>query len=162
GRSAPVPRAVRCGSASADRQPDRSCSFATTSAGRTRRRAGVHVVELPGRLDDSGDLAAQCPVPEADAAHLELVQKGAAAPAELAARIRAHLELRLPLQALRLRHLRELGHEHAVRKGMPKYRSRARPSSSLLAVVTMVMFMPLIFSIRSYLIAAKMSTSSIT
>src|SRR5882762_6761849 len=77
-------------------------------------------VGLPGRLDHSGDLAPEGAIAETDAAHLELVQERPAAPAELAARVGAHLELRLLLQALRLRHLGELGHGHAVRKGMPK------------------------------------------
>src|SRR5438477_1773406 len=83
-----------------------------------RRRCSC--VGLPGRLDHSGDLALQGAIAKADAAHLELVQEGPAAPAQLAAVVGTHPELRLLLQALRLRHLRELGHGHAVRKGMPK------------------------------------------
>src|SRR5712692_2180083 len=104
---------------------------------------------LPRRLDHSGDLAFQRPVPEADPAHLELVEERPAAAAEPAPVVRPHLELRLQCQALRLRDLGELGHDYAVLKGMPMYLRRARPSSSLFAVVTMVTFMPLIFSILS-------------
>src|SRR2546426_9171632 len=67
-------------------------------------------VELPRRLDHSRDLALEGAIAEADAAHLELVQEGPAAPAQLAAVVGTHPELRLLLQALRLRHLGELGH----------------------------------------------------
>src|SRR4051812_3293887 len=79
-----------------------------TSRGRRRRLSGYAF--LPRRLDDSCNFALQGAIAEADPAHLELVQERPAAAAELAARIRAHLELRLLLQALRLRHLGELRH----------------------------------------------------
>src|SRR5947209_16430135 len=62
---------------------------------------------LPGRLDDSGDLAVEGAVSEADTAHLELVQEGAIAPADGPAPVGADLELRL---ALRLGDLGKLGH----------------------------------------------------
>src|SRR5712691_2347147 len=103
----------------------------------------------PRRLEHAGDLALQGAIAETDPAHLELAEKGAVAAAQLAAVVGAHLELRLEGEALRLRDLGKLGHDYAVLKGMPMWRSRARPSSSLFAVVTMVMFMPLIFSILS-------------
>src|SRR5689334_15828312 len=68
------------------------------------------MVGLPRRLDHSRDLALEGAVAEADAAHLELVEERPAAAAQLAARIGPHLELRLLLQALRLRNLGKLGH----------------------------------------------------
>src|SRR4051812_20935638 len=65
---------------------------------------------LPGRLDHPCDFALEGAIAKADAAHLELVEERPAAAAELAARVRPHPELRLLLQALRLRDLGELGH----------------------------------------------------
>src|SRR5207302_1254171 len=76
--------------------------------------------ELPARLDHSGDLALEGAVPEADAAHLELVEEGAIAAAEGAALVGADLELRL---ALRLGDLGELGHS----RGSSKRSGRACP-----------------------------------
>src|SRR5258708_26056134 len=99
------------------------------------------VVGLPRRLDHSRDLALEGAIAEADAAHLELLQEGARPAAEAAPVICPHLELGLHCEALRLRDLGELGHGYAVLKGMPMYLRRARPSSSLFAVVTMVTFM---------------------
>src|SRR6187401_3408411 len=62
---------------------------------------------LPGRLAHAGDLAAVRGVAEADAADAELAVHGALAAAHRAARVPAHLELRLPRlldDPARLRH----------------------------------------------------------
>src|SRR5438477_938121 len=89
--------------------------IATTSAGRTRGRAGSSsCVGLPGRLDHSRDLALEGAIAEADAAHLELVQERAAPPAQPAAVVCAHLELRVLFEALRLRHLGKLRHSRLL------------------------------------------------
>src|SRR5512133_1107004 len=103
---------------------------------------------LPARLDDAGDLALQRALAEADAAHLELAQERPRAAAQRAAVVLAHRELQL---AGGLRHLRKLRHGLSLycRNGMPRWRRSARPSSSFRAVVTTVMFSPLIFSTLS-------------
>src|SRR5262245_15442188 len=116
---------------------------------RARRSAmgSVMVVFLPARLHETRDLALERQATEAQAAHLELAHVSLAAAADGAAVLLADLELLFPRG-----HLTETSHGPYSRfsgclNGIPRRRSRARPSSSVLAVVTMVMFMPLILSI---------------
>src|SRR5262249_60529395 len=97
-------------------------------------------------LDEPCHLTSQRPLPQADPAHLELAQERAGTPAERAAVVLAHRELRL---ALRLGDLGKLCHSLSLywRNGMPKWRRSASPCSSFLAVVTKLMFSPFTFSI---------------
>jgi len=114
--------------------------------------SGLFLVLLPTRLDDSGDSSFQGQLPETDAAELELpveTPRPAAAAAPVA---EAHQELQL-LELLR--HLRggrqcklsfsapAAARHAAFLKGIPRDASRACASSSVLAVVTIVMFIPL-------------------
>src|SRR5678815_3190692 len=113
------------------------------------RAADVLVLLLPGTLDEPRHLSLECPLPQTDPAHLELAQECARPPAQWAAVVLAHRELRL---ALRLGNLRKLGHSRRSlywRNGMPKWRSSASPCSSFSAVVTKLMFSPFTFSIWS-------------
>src|SRR6185503_1601685 len=101
---------------------------------------------LPARLDHARNLARQGQLPEADPAHLELADVGAGPAAQAAPGVGAHRELRL---ALRLGDHRQLGHSPAsywFRNGIPRCARSAFDSSSLLAVVTNVTFMPRSFS----------------
>src|SRR5262245_4572366 len=92
-------------------------------------------VELPRRLDHSRDLALQGAVAEADAAHLELVQEGAAPPADGAAVVGPHLELRLALEPFRLGDLGQLGHERDPLRGTEGHAHVAQERPTFLVVV---------------------------
>src|SRR5690606_27632218 len=101
----------------------------------------------PGGLGHPGDLATESPGPKADAAHLELPEEGPRTAAQRAAVLLPRGELGL---AGRSHHFRSLRHGRIFLSqdlnGIPRYLRRARPSSSVRAVVTMVMFMPFTFS----------------
>src|SRR5438270_12446389 len=94
---------------------DVACGLRLAACGRPCRcpraasRGSQAGPRLPRRLDHSGHLALQGAVAEADAAHLELVQEGAAPPADGAAVVGPHLELGLQREALCLGDLGQLG-----------------------------------------------------
>src|SRR4051794_30618990 len=131
----------------------------------------IVIAASPARLGDAGDLAGVRHVAEADAAEPELAVHRLRSPALPAARVGAHLVLGLPLllldQCL-------LGHYFLLplccgprrfflgagvsprgpsspgrRNGKPKASRNALPSSLVRAVVTIVMSMPRVVSIRS-------------
>src|SRR3954469_17579370 len=95
----------------------------------------------PARLRHAGNLSRMCEVAQADAAQPELAEHGARPPAPPAPGVRLHLVLGL---ALLLLDESLLGHSYCPsrRNGNPKAESRARPSSLVRAVVTIVMSMP--------------------
>src|SRR3954452_8605406 len=101
---------------------------------------------LPGGLGHAGKLTAVSHVPDAHPAQAELAVHRVRPAAPLAARVGPHGELRLPG---RLQDQRLLGHAQFSLNGKPRSLSSARPSSSVLAVVTTVMSMPRVRSIRS-------------
>src|SRR3954454_6933659 len=105
---------------------------------------------LPGSLRHAGQLAAVRHVPDAHAAQAELAVHRVRPATPLAARVRPHSELRLrgSLEDQRL-----LGHAQFSLNGKPRSLSSARPSSSVVAVVTTVMSMPRVRSIRSWSIS---------
>src|SRR6266508_5093826 len=131
-----------------------------------RRTCGVSclVGELPAGLGHAGKLAAVRHLPQADPAEPELAEHGLRPAAALAAGVAPDGELRLAglldLQCS-LRHVSVLLalHIHRSAKGNPRCLSRARPSSSFLAVVTTVMSMPRTRSILSWLISWNMTCS---
>eukprot|EP01022_Parablepharisma_sp_SALTPOND_P023200 TRINITY_DN4827_c0_g1_i2.p1 TRINITY_DN4827_c0_g1~~TRINITY_DN4827_c0_g1_i2.p1 ORF type:complete len:927 (-),score=193.67 TRINITY_DN4827_c0_g1_i2:1921-4701(-) len=120
-----------------------------------------HDALLPARLDHAGDLAPQRHVAEADAADAELAYECPRPSADGAAVVGAHPKLGLRLGLVSQRRPGQLFSPPAFQalKGMPSNFSRARPSSSVGAVVTMVMFIPLTLSILSYSISGKMMCS---
>src|SRR4051794_30707299 len=104
------------------------------------------VVGLPAGLGDAGQLARVRHLAEADPAEAERAEHRTGTTAPVAARVAADLELRL---AVRLLDERLLRHLYCSLKGKPSARSSARPSSSLVAVVTTVMSMPRVRSTLS-------------
>src|SRR3954452_2076578 len=102
----------------------------------------------PARLGDARDLPGVHELAQADAAELELAVHRVRPAAALAAGVRPHLELRLLRRLVLQSGLRHAYCPSRV-NGKPKARSRARPSSSVRAVVTMEMSMPRVVSIRS-------------
>src|SRR3712207_1813756 len=98
------------------------------------------LLPLPAGLGDAGHLAGVHHLAQADAAQAEAAVHGARPAAAPAAGVRPNLELR---GALGLLHEGLLGHQLPPRRnGKPTASSRARPSASVRAVVTMVMSMP--------------------
>src|SRR6185312_745063 len=118
-----------------------SCSARLALRMRVRKSAiGSLYMALPARLDHAGHLALEGELPEADPAGLELPQVAAGPAADLAARVGARLELG---RALLLHDERGFGHDQAsARNGTPRCVKRAFASSSVRAVVTIVMSMP--------------------
>src|SRR5262249_47437529 len=104
---------------------------------------------LPGSLRHARELAAVGHLPDAHAAQSELAVHRLGTPAPLAACVGANRELRL---RGRLVDQRLLGHQFSL-NGNPSSFSSARPSLSVLAVVTSVMSMPRVRSIRSWSIS---------
>src|SRR5580704_13750174 len=109
---------------------------------------GSVIMGSPARLDHARDLAAERQHAQANPAQLELAVIASRPPAHLAPVVMADDELG---PAIEFRKLRSTRHvflcDQVARKGMPSCWSSARPSSSVLAVVTMLMFKPLIASI---------------
>src|SRR6476659_8789317 len=105
----------------------------------------------PRGLGHAGQLAAVRHLPQADPAQAELAVDGLGPAATLAAGVATHRELglagRLDSQSC-LRHVLIPSQRSA--KGNPSCLSSARPSSSLVAVVTTVMSMPRVRSMRSW------------
>src|SRR5690606_9587159 len=102
----------------------------------------------PRRLGDAGQLAAVSHLADADAAQAELAVHRLRPPAALAPGVGAHRELRLPG---RLEDKRLLGHMNQFSlNGNPRCLSSALPSSSVFAVVTIVMSIPRTRSMRSW------------
>src|SRR5690606_36073817 len=112
---------------------------------------------LPGALGHARQLATVSHLTKAHAAQAELAVHGVRAATALAAGVATHAELglasRLSDQSL-LRHL-----AHASMKGKPRRRRSARPSASLVAVVTTVMSIPRTRSILSWSISWNMTCS---
>src|SRR3569833_371461 len=125
---------------------------------RARKSAigSVMIPHLPARFDDAGDVTLQGEPAETDAAHLELPQESTRAPALLATVPVTHLPLRW-----RTMQVDGLCHDYVL-NGIPRWRSSARPCSSVRALVVKVMFMPFGLSKRSLLISGKMMSSLIT
>src|SRR4051794_15701766 len=95
---------------------------------------------LPAGLGHAGHLAGVHHLAQADAAQPEAAVDGARPATAPAARVGPHLVLR---GALGLFDQRLLGHQVSPRRnGKPTASSRARPSASVRAVVTMVTSMP--------------------
>src|SRR4051794_19003521 len=112
---------------------------------------------LPARLGDAGQLAAVRHLSQADAAQAELAVDGLGPAATLAAGVAADRELGLAGRLdpeCSLRHVCQRSW-----KGNPSCLSSARPWSSLVAVVTIVMSMPRLRSIRSWSISWNMTCS---
>src|ERR1700728_4663543 len=103
----------------------------------------------PARLGHAGHLAGMDHGPEADSTQTELAEHRLRASATLAPGIPPHLELRDPLLLLDECLLRHVAYRVSCRNGKPNARRNARPSSSLRAVVTIVMSMPRTESMRS-------------
>src|SRR4051794_5826487 len=101
---------------------------------------------LPGSLRHAGQLTTVGHVPQANPAQAELAVHRVRATALLAAGVSTHSELRL---RGRLNDQRLLSHTQFSLNGKPRSLSSARPSSSVVAVVTTVMSMPRVRSIRS-------------
>ena len=112
---------------------------------------------LPARLDDAGNFSLERQRAEAQTANAELAQETARPPAELAPVVLAAAELRLPrvfhpfcsgchkssnplMRSARLRAYAP------CRNGIPKCFNSAFAWLSSAAVVTIVIFMPFIFS----------------
>src|ERR1700742_2691594 len=98
----------------------------------------VAICALPAGLVHAGQLAAVGHLAQAHPAEAELAEHRARAATPLAARVPANLELGL-LRGLVAQSL--LGHQFSL-NGKPRRRSSARPSVSLIAVVTTVMSIP--------------------
>src|SRR4051794_36876999 len=105
---------------------------------------------LPGSLGHTGKLTAVSHFPDAHPAEAELAIDRVRPAAALATGVSTHSELRLrgSLEDQRL-----LGHAQFSLNGKPRSLSSARPSSSVVAVVTTVMSMPRVRSIRSWSIS---------
>src|SRR5690349_7136816 len=95
--------------------------------------------DLPAGLVHTGQLAPVRHLAEADPAQAELAEHRVRATSTLAAGVTPHLELRL---GRGLVDQRLLGHDQFSLNGKPRSFSSARPSSSLVAVVTTVMSIP--------------------
>src|SRR6516162_2630239 len=109
---------------------------------------------LPAGLHDTGDFALQRQASKTDAAHLKFAEHAARPAANPATVALADLVFQL---LMRLRDLTRTRHASRLsltlnprygRNGTPSSFNNSRPSSSVRAVVVMVMFMPLILSTR--------------
>src|SRR3954454_39507 len=105
---------------------------------------------LPGSLRHAGQLTTVGHVPHADPAEAELAVDRVRTSALLAAGVRPDGELGL---RGRLDDQRLLSHAQFSLNGKPRSLSSCRPSSSVVAVVTTVMSMPRVRSIRSWSIS---------
>src|SRR5580658_8401088 len=103
----------------------------------------------PARLGHARDLPGVHHRPKADPAQPELAEHGLGPAAPLAAGIPPHLELRDLLLLLDQCLLCHNDYRVSCRNGKPNARKSARPCSSVWAVVTIVMSMPRIVSMRS-------------
>src|SRR3984957_756678 len=101
----------------------------------------VMLIVLPAALGHSGDVAVVRELAQTDTAHAELAVHRASATAPAAASVGPGLVLGCPLLADALR---SLGHyeRFSFANGIPSASSRANDSSSLWAVVVMVMSRP--------------------
>src|SRR6266566_5352575 len=113
---------------------------------------GSVIMSSPARLDYAWNLALESEHPKANATELEVAVVATRAPADLAAVAMTRRKLGSLVE------LRELtGSSHGLPlldpsyalKGMPSWVRSARPSSSVLAVVTKEMLIPLMTSILS-------------
>src|SRR5512135_2146502 len=111
----------------------------------------VMFIPLPARLGHAGKLSSKGELPQADPAQLELPVESARPAAARTPVVFPDIEFRRPFRLGDDRFLgqRLLSSLAYARKGIPMSRSSSSPSSSVRAVVTMVMFMPRILSILS-------------
>src|SRR5690606_14117424 len=121
----------------------------------SRCRGPVAKSRSPGSLRHPGKLAAVRHLPDTHPAQPELAVDRLGPATPLAAGVRADPELRLPA---RLDDQCLLGHQLSL-NGKPSSLSSARPSSSVLAVVTTVTSMPRTRSILSWSISWKTDCS---
>src|SRR5690606_16715225 len=119
-------------------------------------RTDLRRLWLPAALGDAGKLAAVRHLAHADSAEPELAVHRARTSAPLAPGVRTHRELRGGLGLVDQRGLR---HGQSSLKGKPRRRRSERPSSSLVAVVTMVMSIPRTRSILSWSISWNIDCS---
>src|SRR6478609_6434865 len=111
---------------------------------------------LPAALRHTGQLASVGHPAKAHTADAELAVDRVGTATPLAAGVGTNLELGL---GVRLVDQCGLGHGQFSLNGKPRWRSRARPSSSLVAVVTTVMSMPRTRSILSWSISWNIDCS---
>src|SRR5690554_6340099 len=130
--------------------------LAVVSARPLRGRYGPAASWLPAALSHTGKLAAVCHLTKADTAEAELAVHRARTSAPLAPGIASHRELRGGLGLVDQRGLR---HGQSSLKGKPRRRRSERPSSSVVAVVTMVMSIPRTRSILSWSISWNIDCS---
>src|SRR3954464_753957 len=103
----------------------------------------MFICSLPARLGDARQLAQERALPEADAAQGEPSDEGARPSAHGAAVVRLHLVLRGPLRLCDHRFLCHLSPPRAYEaKGMPRSSRSFFDSSSVFAVVTMLISSP--------------------
>src|SRR6478735_7046410 len=119
-------------------------------SGTYRRSCCWVVLGLPAALGDAGELAAVGHLAHADPAQAELAVHRVGPAATLAARVATHRELRLGSSLVLEGSLR---HGQISLNGKPRSLRKARPSSSVSAVVTTVMSIPRTRSILSWSIS---------
>src|ERR1700722_3334803 len=104
---------------------------------------------LPAGLRHAGDLTGVHHHPQADTAQPELAVDGLGPATPLAPGVPPYLELWGALLLLNQSFLRHDAYRISCRNGKPNAARSARPSSSVRAVVTIVMSMPRVVSILS-------------
>ena len=123
---------------------------------------------LPTGFGHTGDLSKQCPPPETNAAHAEFPQERPRPSTHLAPIVTSDLKLWFSFcfgdqRFFCHKNYRWLTHprrdENYFLKGRPKLLNRHLPSSSVLAEVQMVIFIPLICSTLSKSISGKINCS---
>src|SRR5688572_30778366 len=124
--------------------------FSPGFPGKSQAYGEAVLLGLPGGLGHAGELTTVGHVPHADPAQTELAVDRVRTPALLASGVGPHGELRL---RGRLDDQRLLSHAQFSLNGKPRSLSSCRPSSSVVAVVTTVMSMPRVRSIRSWSIS---------
>src|ERR1700712_3649640 len=118
--------------------------------------ASERMKDLPARLGDAGQFAGVRHLAKADSAQAELLVDRMRASATVATGVPAHCELRL---ALRLHDQSGFRHGQISLNGKPRSFSSARPSSSVVAVVTTGMSIPRGLSMRSISISWNIDCS---
>lgn len=106
---------------------------------------------LPARLNHPRNLPLKRQLSEADPTHIELAHIASRPAAQRTTVAISNLEPQFPFDHLGFssHDSSSLGLPNYFRKGIPSFLSSASPSSSVLAEVTMVTFIPVIFSILS-------------
>src|ERR1700722_17153867 len=119
----------------------------------------IVMVRLPTRLRDTRYLAGVHHHTQADTAEPELAVDGLGPPTALAARVAPHLEFGCALLLLNQSLFCHDAYRVSCRNGKPNAPRKARPSSLVRAVVTMVMSMPRTLWMRAQSISGKISCS---